>query len=229
MMRSLPVGEMELPPRVKNLAGSTFYDLEVVQFKCLGKQGAIWSCKCQCGQDVEVYAGDLKSGNTRSCGCRRARQTRERSTTHGQTSGKHHTKYPRCYKIWRSMLNRCHTKSSSAYLNYGGRGIQVCDRWRKSFEKFYEDMGEPLDGFTIERIDVNKGYSKENCTWTPLSEQSKNKRNTVRVLLNGEEMIQAEAARRLGLHPSTLCDWHKGRSSKPLNIDLVFIDQAITQ
>lgn len=220
---------MSLPPKVKDLAGATFSDLTVKSFvKLIKGKGASWLCECQCGSLTEVFAGDLKSGNTKSCGCRRKRLSKERSTRHGQTSGLDHKDYPRVYKIWRSMLNRCYTRSSSCYQNYGGRGITVCDNWRHSFDTFYIDMGEPPEGWSLERIDVNKGYSKENCKWIPFSLQAQNKRNNVRVLLNGEEMVQAEAARRLGYHPSTLVDWRKGRTRKPSHINLVFIDQTIT-
>jgi hypothetical protein len=91
-------------------------------------------------------------------------------------------------------------------------------------------MGEPPEGYSLERVDVNMGYSPDNCKWIPMSEQVKNRRNTVRVLLNGEEMIQAEAARKLGLHPSVLCDWHKGRARIPASVNLIFLDtQSITQ
>ena len=230
MIMTLHLEQMELPPKVKNLHGLVFHELKVQTFVRLEKTGAIWSCKCTCGKEVEVRASDLKSGNTKSCGCRRSRVAGIKSLKHGQTSKKHHTEYSKIYKTWRSMLNRCHTISSSSYLNYGGRGITVCDEWRESFEAFYKDMGEPPEQYTLERVDVNRGYEKNNCKWIPISDQVKNKRNTVRVILSGEKMIQADAARRLGIHPSNLCDWHKGRTKMPAHIDLVFIEnlQSIT-
>ena len=224
-MMALHLEQMELPPKVRNLHGLVFYELEVQAFVRLEKAGAIWSCKCMCGKEIEVRAGDLKSGNTKSCGCRRRRVAKEKSLVHGQAAGKNHTSYTKIYKTWRSMLNRCHTVSSSSYPNYGGRGITVCDEWRDSFEAFYKDMGDPPDNGSLERIDVNNGYSKANCKWILLSEQANNKRNTVHVLLNGRKMIQAEAARRLNLHPSLLCNWRKKRSRMPGHINLTFITQ----
>lgn len=222
--------QVSLPPKVKDLTGVAFNELTVKSFEELIKgKGAVWLCECQCGALTKVFAGDLKSGNTKSCGCRRKRLNKERSTRHSQTSGLSHKDYPRVYKIWRSMLNRCYTPSSSCYQNYGGRGVTVCDEWRHDFDRFYFDMGEPPEGWSLERVDVNKGYSKENCKWIPFSLQAQNRRDSVRVLLNGEEMVQAEAARRLGRHPSTLIDWRKGRTRKPSHINLIFIDQTITQ
>jgi hypothetical protein len=225
MITALRQREMKLPPKVRNLHGLVFHELEVQAFVQLGKQGAVWTCKCQCGNLVNVYAGDLKTGNTKSCGCRRRRVTREKSLTHGQAAGKNQANYTKIYKTWRSMLNRCHTASSSSYPDYGGRGITVCNEWRKSFEVFYKDMGEPPSNGSLERIDVNSGYSKANCKWILLSEQANNKRNTVHVLLNGEKMIQAEAARRLNLHPSILCNWRKKGSRIPDHVNLTFITQ----
>jgi hypothetical protein len=217
-----------LPPKVKDLTGHQFTDLTVLTFAGLGRQGAMWNCACVCGKTKTVDARDLKTGNTKSCGCRRIALTKKRSTKHGQTCSKHHTQYDRAYKVWRSMLNRCHTKSSNSYPNYGGRGILVCDRWRNSFDNFYEDMGKPPEGFTIERIDVNSGYNPENCKWASIEEQHRNKRSNSFVLLNGVKMIQADAARQLGVSPATISDWKKGRTRKPDDLDLVFL-QTITQ
>jgi hypothetical protein len=90
-------------------------------------------------------------------------------------------------------------------------------------------MGEPPDGYTIERIDVNGHYVKENCKWIPFADQARNRRSTVCVLLNGQKMLQVDAARKLGLSSATLCKWHKHKAVKPADIDLVFLSEEVTR
>jgi hypothetical protein len=210
---------------IKNILGNKYGRLTVIEFDRLVKyKGVFWKCKCDCGTVKIIRSGDLISGNTTSCGCYLKEIIGKSTITHGQTCGKSQNEYPRVFKIWRGMIKRCYTESSNSYKNYGGRGITVCDRWKTSFSNFYEDMGDPPKDYSIERLDVNGNYCPENCKWIPNNDQSKNKRSTIKVLLNGEMMIQADAARKLNKHPATLCDWHRGRSKKPSHIDLVFLD-----
>ena len=222
-------GRPVLPPKVIQMSGQTFGRLTVEEFVGLGRYGAVWRCRCSCGVIKELPGRDLRTGNTQSCGCQRAETASAQFKKHGQTCRLLHAEYSRVYKAWRSMVNRCHVKSSSSYHNYGGRGITVCTEWRTDFQQFLSDMGEPPNGYTLERIDVEAGYSPKNCKWAPMSDQHKNKRNTVRVMLDGKLMIQADAARKLGLHPATICDWRKGRHKMPAHIDLIFLDQEVTR
>ena len=77
---------------------------------------------------------------------------------------------------WGAMISRCYNQNNHRYPEYGGRGIVVCERWKNSFENFLEDMGERPDGMTLDRIDVNGNYCKDNCRWATDSLQSFNMR-----------------------------------------------------
>jgi hypothetical protein len=79
------------------------------------------------------------------------------------------------YNTWSSMIQRCNNKRNNNYENYGGRGITVCEDWL-IFKNFYKDMGERGLGLTLDRIDNDKGYYKENCRWASKSEQQSNRK-----------------------------------------------------
>lgn len=98
------------------------------------------------------------------------------------------------------MKARCYNKAA---INYGGKGIKVCDRWMK-FENFLEDMGERPRGLTIERIDSTKNYEPGNCRWATYGEQANNKSNNRLVTYKGKTLTAAQWARELGLRPKTV-------------------------
>jgi hypothetical protein len=83
------------------------------------------------------------------------------------------------YRTWRAMKSRCLNPNDPAYLRYGGRGITVCDDWLQ-FEKFVGDMGVRPDGTELDRVDNDAGYSPDNCRWATRSQNSRNKRKTLR-------------------------------------------------
>jgi hypothetical protein len=126
--------------------------------------------------------------------------TRRYRLTHKRAPSRRH-QINRLRAIWNNMKARCHNPKWINYARYGGRGITVCDEWLRSFEQFYADMGDrPTPEHSIDRIDNNKGYSKENCRWATRLEQRRNQRRYVLIAFNGETLPIKEWAARLGLH-----------------------------
>ncbi len=106
-----------------------------------------------------------------------------RNGAKNKTHGMHNSK---TYRVWDSMKRRCLSQRHPEFKHYGARGITICDKWFK-FEGFLEDMGEqPAPRYSIERVDVNGNYHKENCKWIPVGLQQRNKRNTTRIMFQGE-------------------------------------------
>lgn len=103
------------------------------------------------------------------------------------------------YDVWLKMIARCHDPRSHRYNVYGARGLTVCDRWRESFDNFIEDMGwRPADKKSIDRIDNDQGYSKENCRWATDIEQARNRRNNVHYEYDGKLRTLAEIVETTG-------------------------------
>ena len=89
------------------------------------------------------------------------------------------------YKSWANAKKRCYNPKYEHFSNYGGRGIEMCSRWKNSFMLFYEDMGERPEGYSLDRIDVDKGYEPSNCKWSSRQEQQLNKRKQFKGANNG--------------------------------------------
>ena len=125
----------------------------------------------------------------------------------------HPARHP-MYRCWTSMKNRCYNKKDiKNYSWYGARGIGVCDRWtgENGFWNFVADMGEKPTGYSLDRIDNNKGYSPENCKWTSPKEQAYNRRTCLNIFIKGRKLTTEEAANLLNLHPETIRrKWRKG-------------------
>lgn len=107
------------------------------------------------------------------------------------------------YRAWRSMRDRCLRQKSAAFVDYGGRGITICQEW-DTFEGFYADMGDPPSLLTLERIDVNGNYNKQNCRWADRTDQARNRRNSRFIVINGQRVHAKDAADILGVEYKTL-------------------------
>lgn len=163
-----------------------------------GKQ--VWQFECECGNKVTLPLSQVKSGNTKSCGCLRREMIIEKNTIHGFSQRRDESK---TYMIWKRMKGRCSNKNVKEYKNYGGRGIEVCERWN-DFAKFLEDMGERPEGMSIDRIDNNKGYSPDNCQWASRKTQNSNKRNNVLMTSHGITLTAKAWSEKLGISYQTL-------------------------
>jgi hypothetical protein len=162
-----------------------------------GKSVMFTMVVCDCGIAKEVRIGNLTSGSTNSCGCLGSKKKRERLRTHGQSA-------TLLYSRWCSMHERCKGYKAQDRKRYTERGITVCPEW-SSFEKFKEDMDEPPSpAHTLDRIDNDAGYSKENCRWATKEEQSNNKTRSVFIEHEGTRKTVAQWARDKGVCPKAL-------------------------
>ena len=124
-------------------------------------------CECDCGTRRVVVAQAIREGKSKSCGCQKAAAIAKAKTKHGRAGS-------RAYQTWWDMVRRCTNPRCANWLNYGGRGIKVCDAWLK-FENWNADMGDPPPNLSLERIDNDGNYERGNCKWATISEQNKNK------------------------------------------------------
>src|SRR5215831_675737 len=143
-------------PAFKDLTGKRFGKWMVLGSTQKSSSSKIsWLCRCDCGAQRYVRGGNLLSGKSTACGCTGIDRIKKLRYKHGMSGTPE-------FKIWLLMLDRCYNPRSSGYLNYGGRGIQVCPEWRHDFMQFYKDMGKRPKGKSIDRRDVNGFYSPEN-------------------------------------------------------------------
>lgn len=186
--------------RKVDLVGRRFERLLVLKESFTSKHGCIyWDCVCDCGKEKTINGDNIKSGQTKSCGCLSIEMTIERSTIHGHAKRNRHEPE---FDAWQAMIERCYNnKNTAVYKNYGGRGIKVCERWLHSFENFFEDMGKrPSDKHSLDRHPNNDGdYEPINCRWATQKEQTSNTRRNRWIEYNGERHILQEWANILGV------------------------------
>lgn len=191
-----------------DLTGQRFGRLVAIRIYEHSKDKITWLCKCDCGNEKVVDGHELRRGGTRSCGCLHDELAAERSLKHGGTrSGQK----DRLYSVWASMKDRCNNPNSDFYYRYGGRGIKVCDEWANDYAAFkkwayengYDDKAKFMQ-CTIDRIDLDKGYSPENCRWTDIVGQANLRSTSHWVTYNGKTQTIAQWAREYNMGYSAL-------------------------
>lgn len=137
-----------------------------------GKLRPAWKCLCDCGKTAICLGESLRTNHTKSCGCLHLEKNRTNNLLHGHNRvGKRSPEY----KSWDAMTQRTSNPNFIDYKNYGGRGIAVCERWRK-FENFLADMGARPDGMSLDRINNDGNYEPGNCRWATRMQQRQNAR-----------------------------------------------------
>lgn len=203
-MKTIPENAIRSPmPTNKNFinrVGSVFGKLTVIEYYGKINDKHSWICHCSCDENEETrkevifYTNYLTSGDTNSCGCLIKKKP---------WKVKHNLCETPEYKIWKRMIARCYNKKNKKYKNYGGRGIQVCERWKHSPELFLSDMGpRPVEEgvrYSIDRINVNGNYEPENCRWATDKEQADNKTISVYLNYNGKHQTMNQWAKETGL------------------------------
>lgn len=158
--------------KLRDLSGKRFGKLLVIdragssyRRNSNSHRDATWRCVCDCGNEKIYVSYNLLKGRTISCGCSRRKKSK--------IGGAYKTKE---YRTWTRMIQRCENKNYNHFIYYGGRGIRISERWRKSYDNFIKDMGQCPDGYSLDRIDVNGNYESLNCRWANNTTQARNQR-----------------------------------------------------
>jgi len=181
-----------------DLTGQTFGEWYVESYAGYEKRASWWNIVCSCGTRKKLTTQALRDGISKSCGCKKSQYVSESEITHNMSR-------TRFYRIWQDMKNRCNNESNCEYHNYGGRGIKVCEEWNNSFIAFrdamYDEYQEHVDEYgendtSLDRIDYNGNYCKENCRWATCHEQILNRRTSLRVEFDGKIDLVWDLAER---------------------------------
>ena len=197
--------------KFENLSGQKFGKWNVLDEHKSDGRTTFWLCECECGTQRFVRSHTLKNGTSKSCGCIQATHRDSRS---------------RLYGVWSAMKRRCYNANDAEYHRYGGRGITVCEEWRKSYESFKEwaisngyDDNAPYGEYTIDRIDFAGNYWPENCRFANMKEQSRNRSSNHHVVYQGKDYLLSDLAELLGIKQTTLAERLKaGWSDEELSL-----------
>jgi hypothetical protein len=183
-------------PKKIDLTGKTFGNWTVLSFDntTFGTKHGRYICQCSCGTVKSVIAYSLLNGKSKSCGCEANKGIKGINQKHGMSR-------TRLFGIWENMRRRCNFGNIKSSKNYYYKGIRVCDEWNNDFIPFYKwavNNGYS-DNLTIDRIDNSKGYCPENCRWTTLQDQQRNRSVTLHIMHNGKLVCLADVCKELNL------------------------------
>lgn len=187
-----------------DMVGQKFGKLTVVAYDKTIKGIPYWNCICECGNTKSIARGHLvnKKIPTSSCGCIQKEYARNRTRTHGDSSRGNVSEE---FKTWLRIKERCFNPKCRAYKDYMGRGITMSEEWKDSYETFLNDMGrKPSHKHSIDRIDNNGNYCKENCRWATIKEQNNNQRKNVYISIGDKTKTVAQWAEELNKNPKTI-------------------------
>jgi len=185
--------------RQVDLHGQRFGSLTVVRragYDSIGSR--LWDCECVCGRVVAISTARLRHKHypTNSCGCMRGINISNAVRDHGMSNTK-------IFRVWQGMIRRCTSETHDDYPRYGGRGIEVCERWQK-FQNFFDDMEYAPPGMTLGRIDNDRGYEPANCRWETQEQQQNNRRSNRVVMVDGKRFTIMQLSRANGIAHDTL-------------------------
>lgn len=174
---------------IVRMEGKRFGALTVLRREGRIMRRAGWRCRCDCGKEVVVDGTKLRQGQKKSC------------------SIGHYFRQPLSLvsgaerRCWDAMLQRCYNPKTKSFKNYGGRGIRVARQWRNSFQQFLADVGpRPSSKHSLDRYPDNNGdYEPGNVRWATKSEQARNTRVTVRVVVDGVQIPLKDYTEKLGI------------------------------
>lgn len=178
-------------PKAANLLNKRYGRLIVIKQLDSKNDGVRWLCKCDCGNETIVTTHKLNAGNTKSCGC-----------LIYDINKKHGLSKTRQWRIWSHIKGRCYNPNNHKYKDYGGRGITMCDEWLNDFKSFYDwSLKNGYDdSLTLDRIDVDKGYSPDNCRWADTNTQAHNKRLDKLYTYNGKTLSVRDWCKEIGFY-----------------------------
>lgn len=180
-----------------NLSGKTFGKWTILE-RTDRKKVVYYSCICSCGTQRDVLSVSLRNGKSVSCGCYQPEKWSNGFRKVNKLT----------YQSWSGMRQRCDYSGHIEFHRYGGRGIIYDPRW-KSFDAFFEDMGARPPKMSLDRVDNDKPYCKENCKWSTAAEQSSNTSRNIFVQWHGKTYTLKQLAKHLDVKYDLLHKWHR--------------------